>query len=111
MWNVSTTEEFDAWFSELGEDEQAEVIAKVELLKPFGPQLARPRRHPERLKTRQHEGASRGHEIMRSAHRLRLRPAAHGNPAGWQRQIRCEPEALLPATNHEGRRTLRCAPG
>ncbi len=42
MWNVSTTEEFAAWFSELGEDEQAEVIAKVELLKLLGPQLARP---------------------------------------------------------------------
>jgi plasmid maintenance system antidote protein VapI len=30
MWDVATTDEFDAWFAGLGEDAQAEVIAKVE---------------------------------------------------------------------------------
>ena len=30
MWEVATTDEFDAWFAGLGEDAQAEVIAKVE---------------------------------------------------------------------------------
>jgi plasmid maintenance system antidote protein VapI len=30
MWDVATTDEFDAWFAGLGEDAQAELIAKVE---------------------------------------------------------------------------------
>jgi hypothetical protein len=85
MWNVSTTEEFDAWFSELGEYEQAEVIAKVELLRLLGAAAcSSARRHSTR--------------IARQSCRL-----AAKNPR--------EPEALLPATNHQGRRTLRCAPG
>jgi hypothetical protein len=42
MWKVATTDEFDCWFADLGEGGQAEVIAKVELLKLLGPQLGRP---------------------------------------------------------------------
>lgn len=42
MWQVATTGEFDKWFASLGDDEKVEVIAKVELLKVFGPQLRRP---------------------------------------------------------------------
>lgn len=42
MWEVVTTLAFDAWFTDLDEDSQVEIIAKVELLKLFGPQLARP---------------------------------------------------------------------
>lgn len=42
MWEVATTLAFDAWFTDLDEDSQVEIIAKVELLKLFGPQLARP---------------------------------------------------------------------
>ncbi len=42
MWQVRTTEPFDDRFSKLGDDGQVEVIAKVELLKLFGPQLGRP---------------------------------------------------------------------
>lgn len=42
MWGVITTDEFDEWFAELGGDAQAEVIAKVELLKLMGPRLSRP---------------------------------------------------------------------
>ncbi|MCX7422666.1 MAG: type II toxin-antitoxin system RelE/ParE family toxin [Planctomycetia bacterium] len=48
MWNVTTTDEFDGWFTGLDEESQAEVIAKVELLKLFGPALARP--HADTLK-------------------------------------------------------------
>ncbi len=48
MWNVATTDEFDSWFAGLDEEGQAEVIAKVELLKLFGPALARP--HADTLK-------------------------------------------------------------
>ena len=42
MWAVATTEEFDEWFADLVEDSHVEVMAKVELLKLFGPQLGRP---------------------------------------------------------------------
>lgn len=41
-WKVATTIDFDRWFSDLDEDAQAEIIAKVELLKLLGPQLSRP---------------------------------------------------------------------
>ncbi len=37
MWEVATTDEFDEWFADLNEDGQAEIIAKVELLRLLGP--------------------------------------------------------------------------
>jgi len=52
MWNVSTTDHFDEWFAELHPDGQAEVIAKVELLKVFGPRLRRP--HADTLNGSKH---------------------------------------------------------
>ncbi len=52
MWNVATTNDFDQWFAELVTDGQAEVIAKVNLLKLFGPQLGRP--HADTLKGSKH---------------------------------------------------------
>ncbi len=45
MWTVTTTDAFDEWFADLVEDSQVEVIAKVELLKLFGPKLGRPHAH------------------------------------------------------------------
>ena len=42
VWKVSTTPQFDEWFTDVVPDSQAEVIAKVELLKVLGPQLGRP---------------------------------------------------------------------
>ena len=52
MWKVATTVEFDAWFADLAGDEKTELIAKVELLKKFGPQLSRP--HADTLKGSEH---------------------------------------------------------
>jgi len=52
MWSVSTSDAFDDWFAELGEDGQVEVIAKVGLLKLLGPQLGRP--HADTLKGSKH---------------------------------------------------------
>src|SRR5437667_8631064 len=52
MWPVATTVEFDEWFAELDEDGQVELIAKVELLKLLGPQLARP--HADTLNGSKH---------------------------------------------------------
>lgn len=48
MWIIATTDDFDGWFVQLGDNAQAEVIAKVELLKLFGPRLSRP--HADTLK-------------------------------------------------------------
>ena len=52
MWSVVTTDNFDEWFAELAEASQAEVIAKVNLLKLMGPRLARP--HADTLKGSKH---------------------------------------------------------
>lgn len=52
MWHVATTGEFDEWFGSLNEDSQAEIIAKVELLRLLGPQLGRP--HADTLKGSKH---------------------------------------------------------
>ncbi len=53
MWQVRTTDEFDAWFRSLGDTPEGragrvELIAVVELLKEFGPRLSRP--HADTLK-------------------------------------------------------------
>jgi len=52
MWHVATTDEFDQWFTDLDEYAQAELIAKVELLKLLGPKLARP--HADTLNGSKH---------------------------------------------------------
>jgi hypothetical protein len=52
MWHVATTAQFDAWFADLDEDGQAELIAKVELLKLLGPKLSRP--HADTLNGSKH---------------------------------------------------------
>ena len=41
-WDVDTTEEYDAWFLAQGEDGQASIRMKVELLTKYGPNLPRP---------------------------------------------------------------------
>ena len=52
MWAVATTDEFDGWFTDLDETAQAEVIAKVDLLKLLGPKLGRP--HADTLNGSKH---------------------------------------------------------
>ena len=47
-WAVDTTEEYDAWFLEQGDDGQASIQMKVEALKEYGPNLPRP--HADTLK-------------------------------------------------------------
>jgi hypothetical protein len=42
VWEVETTEEYDAWFLEQGEDGQVSIRMKVELLTEYGPHLPRP---------------------------------------------------------------------
>jgi len=52
MWKVATTNSFDRWFAQLAEQAQAEIIAKVNLLKLFGLRLSRP--HADKLKGSKH---------------------------------------------------------
>lgn len=52
MWVVATSTDFDRWFAELGEEEQEEIAAKVELLEMLGPSLPRP--HADTLKGSRH---------------------------------------------------------
>lgn len=51
-WTVGTTRHFDDWFADLGGDEQADIIARVNLLKIKGPALGRP--HADTLKGSRH---------------------------------------------------------
>ncbi|MDP9565983.1 UNVERIFIED_ORG: hypothetical protein J2806_001635 [Kosakonia oryzae] len=42
MWNVITTERFDAWFNKQTEPLQDEVLAILKILSEYGPHLGRP---------------------------------------------------------------------
>jgi hypothetical protein len=53
MWNVATTDTFDAWFAELDASGKEEITAKVGLLKMLGPQLGRP--HADTLNGSKHK--------------------------------------------------------
>jgi hypothetical protein len=75
MWDVTTTDEFDQWFAELPADGQTEVIAKVNLLKAFGPQLKRP--HADTLNGSKHPNMK---ELRADARNLRLRIAFAFDP-------------------------------
>lgn len=70
MWSVATTDDFDSWFADLRPTAQAEIIAKVELLKVFGPALRRP--HADTLNDSRHRNmkelrADSGGAVMRIA--------------------------------------------
>jgi len=41
-WDVEFTDEFEAWWATLSEDQQDAVDASVRLLETIGPQLGRP---------------------------------------------------------------------
>ena len=70
MWRVATTDDFDEWFAALGQNAQAEIIAKVEILKLLGPKLGRP--HADTLNGSKHANmkelrADTAEEVMRIA--------------------------------------------
>lgn len=70
MWHVATSAAFDEWFADLDEDGQAELIAKVELLKLLGPKLGRP--HADTLNGSKHANmkelrADTAHQVLRVA--------------------------------------------
>jgi hypothetical protein len=66
MWDVCQTAVFEDWWCELGEQEQDDVTAIVELLQEMGPQLPFPH--------------SSGVEGSRHSHRRELRIQSHGDP-------------------------------
>lgn len=41
-WEVEYTDEFEAWWSELDDDDQEKITAAVEALEEHGPNLKRP---------------------------------------------------------------------
>jgi len=51
-WDVEYSDEFEAWWHSLSEDEQVEISAKVELLEEHGPTLPRP--HADVITTSRH---------------------------------------------------------
>lgn len=51
-WEVEYTDEFDAWWCKLSEDQQVVIAAKVELLEKHGPSLPRP--HSDVIVTSKH---------------------------------------------------------
>ena len=42
MWNVESSDEYDAWFLTLDEESKEAVLQRVLLLKQYGPNLPRP---------------------------------------------------------------------
>ena len=48
IWEIGTTDEYDAWFLEQTENGQESIRIKVELLAEYGPHLPRP--HADTLK-------------------------------------------------------------
>jgi hypothetical protein len=52
MWQVEFTDEFEAWWNELEEEEQEAIVAAVEFLEEKGPALGRP--FVDTIKTSRH---------------------------------------------------------
>ena len=42
MWNVDSSDEYDAWFLTLDEESKEAVLQRVLLLRQYGPNLPRP---------------------------------------------------------------------
>jgi hypothetical protein len=48
VWEIDTSESYDAWFQEQAEDDKALIRSKAYLLGEYGPHLGRP--HADKLK-------------------------------------------------------------
>jgi hypothetical protein len=78
-WQVEYTDEFDAWWGKLSEDEQVVVAAKVELLEKHGPSPPRP--HSDVIVTSRHSNMKElrgksGENILRVLYAFDPRRAA-----------------------------------
>ncbi len=65
MWDVEFTDEFEAWWNTLEDDEQESLVVSVELLRQMGPQLSRP--HADTLEGSKHANMKE----LRTQHRGR----------------------------------------
>jgi hypothetical protein len=71
MWPLTTTTDFDQWFTrDLSDEERKEVTAVVNLLKLFGPMLKRP--HADTLKGSKYQNMK---ELRAKSSRSELRIA------------------------------------
>jgi hypothetical protein len=57
-WNVEFTDQFEAWWNSLSEDEQVEIDAKVELLQEHAYATETSCRCDRELSPLEHEGAA-----------------------------------------------------
>jgi hypothetical protein len=67
-WDVEYTDQFEAWWNDLSDAEQAEINAKVDLLQEHGPSLTRP--HSDVITTSRH---SHMKELRGKVHERHLR--------------------------------------
>ena len=89
-WEVEYTDEFEAWWHGLSEEEQIEIDAKVHLLEHYGPVLPRP--HSDVVVTSKHANMKelRG-RVLVARRRVELRvlyafdPRRDGHFAHWWR--------------------------
>ncbi len=67
-WEIEYTDDFEAWWNDLSEDEQEEIDAKVDLLEERGPTLSRP--HADRIESSRHSNMK---ELRGKVHERHLR--------------------------------------
>jgi len=48
IWEIITSEKFDAWFIKQSDDEKTAILGKIYLLEEYGPNLSRP--HADTIK-------------------------------------------------------------
>lgn len=89
-WEVEFTDEFERWWNSLGESEQEEISAKIELLQERGPVLPRP--HSDVIVTSKHANMKelRGRVDEREGERQSF------SLAGIKRPIRIGMTSLFP---------------
>jgi hypothetical protein len=78
VWEVEYTDEFEAWWNTLSEDEQAEVNSKVELLEEHGPTLSRP--YADVITTSRHSNMSCAGSLDRDIFEFCLRLTRGARP-------------------------------
>ena len=54
VWDIITSDAYDAWFEEQTEDSKATIFGKIYLLSEYGPNLGRP--HADTLKGSEKQG-------------------------------------------------------
>jgi hypothetical protein len=105
-WKVDLHDDFASEFRDLHQDVQDKLLAHIELLEQFGPQLGRPRadtlndsRHAN-MKELRFDAADGAWRLARG---LRFRPEPQGHSVGSRRQVGRQRKAVLPPIDRPGR--------